>query len=137
MSYEEPILYQKLGKLFPLLGSSNDGEALSAARAIVRVLAGHGLTLHDLVGTARSARRAAWWNEWRQEARAPAEQRWEQEHPIVHQITALHTKAGTRITNDELDVIVLAMECAHLEARMSADLELRWAELLLKYGVGQ
>jgi hypothetical protein len=43
----EPIA-EKLGRLIRLLAASNDGEALGAARALVRVLTNHGVDIHAL-----------------------------------------------------------------------------------------
>jgi hypothetical protein len=50
-----PVLPQ-IRKLIRLLGSDRDGEVLGAARAIVRVLHGVGLDLHDLAATLEAPR---------------------------------------------------------------------------------
>lgn len=43
----------KLGKLFPLLASDQDGEVVATARAIRRILEKNGSSLHELAGELR------------------------------------------------------------------------------------
>jgi hypothetical protein len=114
----------KVTKLIKMLSSSNDGEVVASARALLRALAADGCDIHDLAkriesggGGISPAERSGIYEQERQRARAQAQQETAAARPSFYQMACeiQHKENGSLSEKERGFVADMVRWCARRE----------------------